>query len=70
MPSSGERFPGGSKAHHVPPPGTVAQLISARFRMNQPSSAGRRPVSVSSIFASCMPLHANRATRTRRARRR
>ena len=36
------------------PPGTVSQPISARLRMNHPSSAGSRPVSVSSILASCM----------------
>src|SRR3954468_8333691 len=54
MPSSSERACGDSNPHHVPPPGTVAHAISATFRMNQPSSAGTRPVSVSSIFASCM----------------
>src|SRR4051794_16511454 len=54
MPSSGEREAGDSNEHHVPPPSTVAHPISARLRMNQPSSAGTRPVSVSSILASCI----------------
>ena len=35
----------------VPPRGTVCQAISATFMMNQPSSSGTRPCSVSSIFA-------------------
>src|SRR5688572_2839030 len=53
-PSVGQRAPDDSNRFHVPPPGTVAHGTSARFRMYQPSSAGRRPVSVFSILASCM----------------
>src|SRR3954451_20975279 len=50
---------GEPKPHHVPPPGTVAQRMSDRLRMNQPSSTGTRPASVSSIFASwCMAREA------------
>jgi predicted enzyme related to lactoylglutathione lyase len=45
---------GDSNTHHVPPPGTVSQAISPTFRIHQPSSTGTRPLSVSSIRASCM----------------
>src|SRR5215210_3423085 len=53
MPIRSDSALGDPKPHHVPPPGTVAQRISERLRMNQPSP-GTRPTSVSSIFASCM----------------
>src|SRR3954468_12329107 len=52
MPMRSEGWLGDPKPHHVPPPGTVAQRISERLRMYQPSSAGTRPTSVSSTFAS------------------
>src|SRR3954471_22220101 len=54
MPMRSDSAFGEPNPHHVPPPGTVAHRISERLRMNQPSSSGTRPTSVSSIFASCM----------------
>src|SRR4051795_2236952 len=53
IPRRSDSWLGEPKPHHVPPPGTVAQRISDRLRMYQPSSTGTRPTSVSSIFASC-----------------
>src|SRR5436190_17987410 len=61
MPRRGDGDDGDSKPHHVPPPSKRAQLISARFRTNQPSSAGTSPTSVSSILASCTPPQPRRS---------
>src|SRR5215217_1854831 len=52
MPMRSDSWLGDPNPHHVPPPGTVDHRMADRLRMNQPSSTGTRPCSVSSIFAS------------------